>query len=239
MKSVLLALVGILVGIALVSTLGISMVNAQEASENEFPSWIKKNMVWWVEGLIEDNEMKEMLKFLLKDNIIKVDSSKMITQEEQLENDELQEKNDELQNTLKLERTIKVENNMSEETTEIIAQKDREISGFVAKIILYEETIETLNAAITDNNRIITEREAKIEEHEASFTSETDPIKDDYKLDLKNYENQLVEKDNKLVEKDKEIQRLKDEIQAVGKIRGQLEDNIKELKQIITNLDNN
>jgi len=47
---------------------------------NKIPSWFKNNACWWVDGIISDNEFFKSIEYLIKINVIRLDSGTNITQ---------------------------------------------------------------------------------------------------------------------------------------------------------------
>ena len=109
MKKSLLSL-PIILGIIVI--ISVPSVVAQSES-NEIPSWVKKNMVFWGDGLLEDNEVMNMLQWLINSNIIQIENNNIDVENTtymelaetpiQIVNmqkiiDDLQVKNDELEN---------------------------------------------------------------------------------------------------------------------------------------------
>ena len=50
-------------------------INTVMAEEDKIPSWVKKNMMFWGDGLLEDFEMVEMLQYLINHNIIQLETT--------------------------------------------------------------------------------------------------------------------------------------------------------------------
>ncbi|NOS61550.1 MAG: HYR domain-containing protein [Nitrosarchaeum sp.] len=46
-----------------------------ESGSNQIPSWIKKNAGWWSDGSIDDNSFTQGIQYLIKEKIIKVQST--------------------------------------------------------------------------------------------------------------------------------------------------------------------
>jgi len=46
----------------------------------KIPSWFKNNACWWVDGIISDNEFFKSIEYLIKINVIRLDSGTNITQ---------------------------------------------------------------------------------------------------------------------------------------------------------------
>jgi len=43
-----------------------------ETSDNEIPSWVRNNALWWSQDLVSEYEFVNSLKFLIQDGIISV-----------------------------------------------------------------------------------------------------------------------------------------------------------------------
>jgi hypothetical protein len=47
-------------------------INVESCDPNKVPSWIKMNAQWWIEGQIDENSFLEGLRFLIKEDILKI-----------------------------------------------------------------------------------------------------------------------------------------------------------------------
>lgn len=47
-------------------------INVETCDPNKVPVWIKNNAKWWLEGQIDENSFLEGLRFLIKENILKI-----------------------------------------------------------------------------------------------------------------------------------------------------------------------
>jgi len=165
----------ILIVVAAVIGFSIPVIQAQ-VTDGEIPSWVKKNMIFWGDGLLEDNEMMNMLQWLINSDIIQVGENS---------NKELEQTISELRKIIKqgVEIDIGVEDDMSAENPDVIAEKDAKIAELELKIAELDETIEKNENEFRDK-----------------FTIETDAIKDSYTLDLKAYKAEIKTLKEKILE---------------------------------------
>jgi len=50
-------------------------IKIDSCDPNKVPSWIKNNAKWWLEGQIDENSFLEGMRFLIKENILKIPSN--------------------------------------------------------------------------------------------------------------------------------------------------------------------
>jgi len=67
----------ILLSLLILTVIGFTEIQAQEET-NEIPSWVKKNMVFWGDNLLDDKEIVNMLQWLIDSNIIELDNNVIV-----------------------------------------------------------------------------------------------------------------------------------------------------------------
>jgi len=189
MKSVLLALI---VGVALISTLGISMVNAQEVSEiaeesdYTIPPWIKGIAAYWVDDNLVDAEFRNAMEYLIQQGIFVIESVRIT--ETTLSDEE--------------ERLYQLE----------IAQRDDRIT------ILKDELEDTgkdnaiLLQSIVEKDQIIKQSQTSLK----NVKSEFETYKEDYPLKVGYIGGKLVNADTirELEQQIKELEQINDELKS-------------------------
>lgn len=188
------------------------LIPAYAQEDSEIPSWVKKNMVFWGDDLLTDNEMVNMLQYLVDADIIKLGEN---TIQKEIEIVEIQiEPNDNIENDriieefereiVELENAIENRERVIEDLEDQLTSEVDEVKEIFAKdSIEYEKVIKELRAKLDATNN----------------TSEIDEIKEIYQKEVMQYRNQIyameddiVKKDNTIIQLNSKITQLNNEI---------------------------
>ena len=215
----------LLTGIISFLFIAVTTSYAQEASEDEIPSWVKKNMVWWGEDMLEDYEMINMLEWLVNSEVIKLQD---IVVKKTVEVPE-----------------ITVPDTIAENHAQEISEYEGEISDYEIQlekmeVMLAEKDVERealgdiYNKEIAEHRKLIRELQSnqEINKNINKNTTELDKIIEFLRNDNLEYRNLINSLEDELVKNENRITGFKDQVAQLNAI-------IHELNVKITTLENN